>query len=117
MCHEAYLPCMDRGLGEGGYIVYNDCVAEARLLEKYKYLVFYDPDDKITFTVGDEELEFNRGNKKQDIDRGWYAICTSADGNEVTLAFSLLVELTTQTAQADGVQVVFLSFLGSSETD
>ena len=42
-------------------------------------LVFYDPNDKITFTVGDEELEFNRGNKKQDIDRGWYAICTSAD--------------------------------------
>ena len=98
-------------------IVDNDCVAEARLLEKYKNLVFYDPDDKTTFTVGDEELEFNRGNKKQDIDRGWYAICTSADGNEQMFAFSLLVELIAQTKQADGVQIIFPSFLGSSSSD
>ena len=29
----------------------NDCVAEARILEKYKELVFYDPDTKKTFKV------------------------------------------------------------------
>ncbi|KAL7530156.1 hypothetical protein ACHAXR_005436, partial [Thalassiosira sp. AJA248-18] len=34
----------------------NDCVAEARLLEKYKDLVFYDPDNGIYYTVWSKNL-------------------------------------------------------------
>ena len=54
MCHEAYLPCAWIEDWEKEDILDKDCVAKARLLEKYKNLVFYDPEDKITFTVNDE---------------------------------------------------------------
>jgi len=36
----------------------NDCVAEARILEKYKGLVFWDPDTEANFTVHEETSDF-----------------------------------------------------------
>ncbi len=42
----------------------NDCVAEARILEKYKDLVFYDPDTKKTFKVWGGNLEFHSGSRR-----------------------------------------------------
>ena len=39
----------------------NDCVEEARLLTKYKGLVFNDPDSGSTFSVWDRNMEFRRG--------------------------------------------------------
>jgi len=36
----------------------NDCVMEAMLLEKYKGIVFWDTDIKVTFTVHEDNLEF-----------------------------------------------------------
>ena len=39
----------------------NDCVAEARLLEKYKDLVFIDPETQVNFTVPGDNLGFRRG--------------------------------------------------------
>ena len=38
----------------------NDCVAEAMFLEKYKGLVFWDPDTKVNFTIHKDNLEFRR---------------------------------------------------------
>ena len=35
----------------------NDVVAEIRLLEKYKNMVFYDPDNECMYTVHAENLE------------------------------------------------------------
>lgn len=52
----------------------NDCVAEARLLEKYKDLVFFDPDNEILYTVSNENLDFHRGGKG-----GWFVIGIPAD--------------------------------------
>ena len=40
-------------------ILDNDCVAEAKLLTKYKDLTFYCPDDEVTFTVNDDSMEFH----------------------------------------------------------
>ena len=98
-------------------ILDNDCIAEARLLEKYKNLVFFCPDDQITFTVNSDAMQYHRGSKRKNIDKGWAAICTNANGDEDQFAIPLLNELITETAQADGVQVIFPSFLGSSKTD
>lgn len=39
----------------------NDAVAEARLLEKYRDIVFHDPDVGITYTAFDGKLEWRRG--------------------------------------------------------
>ena len=39
----------------------NDCVSEARLLAKYKGLVFVDPDTGKTCSVYDKNMEFCRG--------------------------------------------------------
>ena len=49
----------------------NDAIMEARLLKKYKGLAFFDPDDRKTYTVAKENLEFWRGKK----DGGSYLIC------------------------------------------
>ena len=53
----------------------NDCVAEAKLLEKYKNLVYFDQDNETTYTVHDGNLEFRRQRK----DGGWHLICVSDD--------------------------------------
>ncbi len=39
----------------------NDCVAEAWLLEKYRDLMFLDPDTNKTFKVWSGTLEYHRG--------------------------------------------------------
>ncbi len=43
----------------------NDSIAEARLLHKYKGLVFVDPDSKNTFSVCEENMEY-RGEVEMD---------------------------------------------------
>ena len=52
----------------------NDCVEEARLLTKYKGLVFNDPDSGSTFSVWDRNMEFRRGRGN-----GWFVVGVSAD--------------------------------------
>ena len=39
----------------------NDVAAEIRLLEKYKNMVFYDPDNECMYTVHAENLGWQRG--------------------------------------------------------
>ena len=43
---------------------HDDPVAEARLLEKYKNLVFFDPDTQTTFTIHDKNLEYHRKKRR-----------------------------------------------------
>jgi hypothetical protein len=56
-----------------------DAVAEVRLLEKYKGLAFFDPEDKITYTIESKNMEWFRASKKKGIDDGWYVVATSDD--------------------------------------
>jgi len=49
-------------------------VEEARLLTKYKGLVFNDPDSGSTFSVWDPNMEFRRGRGN-----GWFVVGVSAD--------------------------------------
>ena len=47
----------------------DDCVAEAKLLEKYKGLVFFDPDNECHYTIFSKNLEFHKGRSG-----GWHLI-------------------------------------------
>ena len=87
----------------------NDCVAEARLLAKYKGLVFVDPDTGMTFSVYDKNMEFCRGRGN-----GWFVLAVSSDqdtgddNNNEYEAFLLEVacEVIGDTPQSDGIIVV-----------
>ena len=52
----------------------NDCVAEARILEKYKDLLFYDLDTKKTFNVWGGNSEFHKGSHRTVYQKvgGWF---------------------------------------------
>ena len=60
----------------------NDCVAEARLLEKYRDLMFLDPDTNKTFKVWGGNLEYHRGSRKRGITKGWGLVCIDENGEE-----------------------------------
>ena len=82
----------------------NDCVAEARLLEKYKNLAFYDPDEKTTFTIHPDNLEFRRGR-----DGGWMLIGVAADENVEDEPFEIsqvFIDLIAKTEQTVNVTIV-----------
>ncbi len=80
-------------------------MAEARILAKYKGLVFVDPDTGTTFSVYEKNMEFRRGRSN-----GWFvlAVCSDQDDSEDCEAFSLEVacEVIGDTAQADGIRVI-----------
>ena len=87
----------------------NDPVAEAQLLEKYKNLVFHDPDNDTTYTVHDKNLEYHRRNKKKGIDGGWAVIGVEEDDdNEPFVVGQMLIDLIADHEQAPGVQIVRL---------
>ena len=80
----------------------NDCVAEARILEKYKGLVFWDPDTKANFTVHEENLEFHRGK-----DGVWHLIGNSSDESVEDEAFAIgdmIIDMIAETEQRSGVE-------------
>jgi len=83
----------------------NDCVAEARLLAKYKGLVFWDPDTEKTFHV-EKNMEFRRGRGN-----GWFVLGVSSDQldeSDDCEAFSLEIacQLIGDTPQANGIMVI-----------
>ena len=88
-------------------IVMCDCVCEAQLLEKYKGLVFYDPDFGKTYTVDGTNGEYSHGNKKKGIDKGWSLICQDEDGDlqgwNIT---DVLIGLICEHPQAPGIEIV-----------
>ncbi|KAL3772048.1 hypothetical protein ACHAWU_008070 [Discostella pseudostelligera] len=81
----------------------NDPVAEARLLAKYKNLVFNDPDTGTTMSIWDKNMEFWRGKSN-----GWMVIATSADDNveDEPFALEVVCDLIGQTQQIDGVTII-----------
>ena len=40
---------------------------------------FFDPEDKITYTIESKNMEWFRASKKKGIDGGWYVVATSDD--------------------------------------
>ena len=82
---------------------FNDPVAEARLLTKYKNLVFNDPDTGTTMSIWDKNMEFWRGKGN-----GWMVIATSADENveDEPFALEVVCDLIGQTQQIDGVTII-----------
>ena len=98
----------------------NDCVAEARLLEKYKGMVFLDIDDDIIYTVYSQNMDYQKGKNG-----GWcvLAMPPSYDGekdnelepyqiNEETLIY--LIANTKQPAESN-VELVKRDDVSSDE--
>ena len=78
-------------------------MSEARILAKYKGLVFVDPDTDKTFSVYEKNMEFRRGRNI-----GWFVLASDNDDSEDCEAFSLEVacEVIGDTPQADGIIVI-----------
>ena len=84
-----------------------DAVAEVQLLEKYKGLAFFDPEDKITCTIESKNMEWFRASKKKGIGGGWYVVATS-DNDEIE-SFIIEDELCQQiadTPQEEGIEII-----------
>jgi hypothetical protein len=83
----------------------NDAIKEALLLNKYKDLAFYDPDNKITYTIHPGNLEYQRGRGG-----GWCVIAVPPDQcgfeEEPWLISLMLIELIRDTQQADNITVL-----------
>jgi hypothetical protein len=79
---------------------------EARLLSKYRGLVFNGPDSRTTFSVWDKNLEYRRGRGN-----GWFVVGVSADHpddesyNE-PFTLEMACELIRATKQKEGVKVL-----------
>ena len=71
-------------------------VAEVCLLEKYKGLAFFDPEEKITYTIVEKNLEWYKSRKRKGINGGWHIVATS-DEDEVE-SFMIEDELCIQIA-------------------
>ncbi len=57
----------------------NDAVAEVRLLEKYKDLLFVEVSRNKTITIHSKNMEWYQSNRKRGIDGGWNLIGTHGD--------------------------------------
>ena len=81
----------------------NDPVAEARLLQKYKGLVFTDPDNNQTYSIFEENMEYRRGSRN-----GWFVIaeCSEEGVEDEPFTLELACELIGNTPQASGVKVI-----------
>jgi hypothetical protein len=85
----------------------NDCVAEARLLEKYKDLMFFDPDTGKTFKVWGGNLEFHRGSRRTGVEKGWGLVCINEESEEEGWVLNEeVIELIGAHTQADDIEVV-----------
>jgi hypothetical protein len=85
----------------------NDTVAEARLLQKYKGLVFHDPDTNKTYSIFEENMEYRRGSRN-----GWFVIAVSSEEgveDDEPFTLELACDLIGNTQQASGVKVIHAS--------
>ena len=77
------------------------------MLEKYKDLVFYDPDTKKIFKVWGGNLEFHRGSHRTGVSKGWGLVCINEDGDEDGWVLNeKVVQLIGSHPQADGIEVI-----------
>jgi hypothetical protein len=83
----------------------NDPVQESKLLQKYKDLIFYDPDTKVNFTIHPGNMEYQRGRSG-----GWMAIGIPPDGcgldEEPFQVGEMLIDMIADTQQADNITMV-----------
>ena len=82
----------------------NNAIAEVRLLDKYKVLVFYDPDNECVYTVWRKNLEWQRGRNG-----GWCLIGCPADDKLDDKPFSIaemVISLIAKSGQDSNVDVV-----------
>ncbi len=81
----------------------NDCVSEALLLQKYKDLVFHDPNSRNDFFIWQQNMEFCRGKRN-----GWFLLgaCTEDGVEDEAFTLELGCEMIGDTPQKDGIQVV-----------
>ena len=85
----------------------NDSVAEAHLLQKYKGLVFHDPDTNKTYSIFEENMEYCRGSRN-----GWFVIAVSSEEgveDDEPFTLELACDLIGNTQQASGVKVIHAS--------
>jgi hypothetical protein len=81
----------------------NDIVAEARLLQKYRSLVFHDPDTDNGFCIYDQNMEFHHGRGN-----GWFVlgVCSTNAVEDEGFLLELACELIGRTPQKEGIQVM-----------
>ena len=82
----------------------NYVVAEARLLLKYRGLVFHDPDTDNGFSIYDQNMEFHRGRGN-----GWFVlrVCSTNAVEDEGFLLDIACELIGGTPQKEGIQVMF----------
>jgi len=81
-----------------------DVIAEVRVLEKYKDLVFFDPDNECIYTVWHKNLEWQRGRNG-----GWWVIGCSMDDKLDDEPFpigQMTIDLIAETSQNANVQII-----------
>ena len=103
-------------------LVQNDPVAEAKLLAKYRGLRFFLPDDEVTYTICGDNLEYQRGSKMRNIDKGWIVFgippdSTDDDDIEPFVINDLLCELVADTKQISGIEVIKQAKEGDAGND
>ena len=80
---------------------------EARILEKYKGLMFFDPDTGKTFKVWGGNLEFHRGSRMTGVEKGWGLVCINEESEEEGCVLNEeVIELIGSHAQADEIEVI-----------
>ena len=82
----------------------NDCVSETLLLQKYKGLVFHDPDSENDFySIWEQNMEFRRGRGN-----GWFllGICATNGVEDELFLLELACDMIGDTPQREGIQVV-----------
>ena len=85
----------------------NDCGTKAWLLEKYRDLVFLDPDTNKTFKVWGGNLEYHKGSRKRGITKGWGLVCIYENAEEEGwLLKEDVIELIGLHSQEAGVQII-----------
>ena len=57
-------------------------VIYGRILEKYKDLMFFDPDTGKTFKVWGRNLEFHSGSRRTGVEKGWGLVCINDESEE-----------------------------------
>ena len=78
-------------------------MAEAQLLQKYRGLVFHDPNTDNGFCIYDQNMEFRRGRGN-----GWFVlgVCSTNAVEDEGFLLEIACELIGSTPQKDGSQVM-----------
>ena len=88
-------------------LMINDCTVEAQFLQKYKNLVFHDPDNNQVYTVFGDNLEFHRRSKKKGVTGGWGLICMGKDGIEEAFEIcKMTIDLIAEHPQEEGIKII-----------